>query len=143
MRRSSSLPPDWCFPDRVSSHPDDSDVTYELQKPCESQTTCGARASAFVGGIGGAAVVVFSPEMVFPGEEMFYRAWAPRVTVHGPGLAQFSRDQSQVRNARKLSGRQFVEEKVPVPLHWPVNGHSPRLGGHQGQVGELIKEHEK
>ncbi len=45
------------------------------------------------------------------------------VTVHGPGLAHFSRDQSPAWNDQKLFKRLFVEKNVPVPLHWHVNGY--------------------
>ncbi len=45
------------------------------------------------------------------------------VTVHGQGLAHFSRDQSPVLNARTHFERRFFEKNVPVPLHWPLNGY--------------------
>ncbi len=45
------------------------------------------------------------------------------VTVHGPGLAHFSRDQSRFWNCRKLSECGLAEKNVPVPLDWPVNGY--------------------
>ncbi len=42
------------------------------------------------------------------------------VSVHGPGLAHFSRKKKRDCDGRNLSKCQFVEKNVPVPLHSPA-----------------------